>query len=408
MLTTLLDRLGSLVSRQFVVAYFIPVLVFALLNALLLGWRSEAFRAWAPAQFEGFKGLYAFPVLFGLSVIAYLLFSANVYLRQVLEGRRLLPDAILKTVAAGERDRHERLLREHEHARDQFYAVAEAKPQWREELSAASDKGHARPQDGAEYGENSPAPQKLAQLRAKYGRAEPILKTEVDEAVDALSRVLELIDRTAEREAARRLQSDHDYILELLDYAERSWDARRIAALNRLDMEFGQGEPRATRMGNVAASLEGYAQTRYRMNLDTFWNRMQPVLLTNEKFYGMLLDAKMQLDFLVVCCWLCIFTAVGWMMAMPWVPFSWPFFLTVSLLAPLLARFFYRLAVENYLVFADVVKSAVDLFRFQLLKSLRVPTPTGIRQERELWASLQDLSTFGKEGLEMSYQHDDK
>jgi hypothetical protein len=99
-------------------------------------------------------------------------------------------------------------------------------------------------------------------------------------------------------------------------------------------------------------------------------------------------------------------TAAGWLVAMPWLRFSWLFFLVVGFLAPLLARFFYQLAVENYLVFADVVKSSVDLFRFQLLKSLHVPLPSCVRQERALWASLQDLQTYGKEGLEISYQHD--
>ncbi len=93
-------------------------------------------------------------------------------------------------------------------------------------------------------------------------------------------------------------------------------------------------------------------------------------------------------------------------MALPWLHFSWPFFVVVAFAAPLGARFFYELAVENYLIFTDVVKSAVDLYRFKLLKSLHIPLPGGIRQERELWSALQDLATFGKEGLEISYEHD--
>jgi hypothetical protein len=104
---------------------------------------------------------------------------------------------------------------------------------------------------------------------------------------------------------------------------------------------------------------------------------------------------------------LCTFTAVGWIAALPWLRFSWAFLVTVAFAAPFAARFFYELAVENYLIFADVVKSAVDLFRFRLLKRLHIPPPSGLRQERELWSALQDLSTFGKEGLEISYQHDD-
>ncbi len=120
MITTFLDRLGTLVSRYFLVGYAVPVLVFAFLNALLLGWQSPGFRRWAPAQFEGFKGLYAVPVLVGLAVVAYLLQAVSVYLRQILEGRRLLPERWLARLAATERRRQECLVAEYERARDEF------------------------------------------------------------------------------------------------------------------------------------------------------------------------------------------------------------------------------------------------------------------------------------------------
>lgn len=406
MLTTFLDRLGSLVSRQFVVAYFVPALVFGLLNALLLGWQVKAFREWAPSQFEGFRGLYAVPVLIGLSVVAYLLFSVNVYLRQVLEGRRLVPDVLVKRFAAGERMRHDRIARTYEEARNEFYAILDARPDWRRKLIAAADAGHRQPQPGARYAEDNRAATDLAKLVRKSWQAQPISSADIQKAVASMKEVLVTIDRGAERPDAVRLARDYHEMLVLFDYAERTWDARRIAALNQLQTEFGLDDPRPTRMGNVAAALESYAQTRYRMNLDTFWNRMQPALQANEKFYGVLIDAKTQLDFLVTSCWLSMLTAAGWLCVIPWLRFSWTFYLTVALLAPALARLFYQLAVENYLVFSDIVKSAVDLFRFQLLKSLHLPLPTGIREEQALWALLQKLSTFGEEGLEISYQHD--
>jgi len=54
----------------------------------------------------------------------------------------------------------------------------------------------------------------------------------------------------------------------------------------------------------------------------------------------------------------------------------------------------------------DMTQPRADGFRFQLLKSLHLPLPTGIRQEQALWAALQALSTLGENGLEISYQHD--
>ena len=102
-------------------------------------------------------------------------------------------------------------------------------------------------------------------------------------------------------------------------------------------------------------------------------------------------DAKAQLDFLVVCCWLCMLTSAVWLVAMPWLHFSWPFYGIVCILGPVLARVFYLLSLENYIVMADLVKSAVDLFRFDLLKSLHMPQPNNIREERALWAALSEI-----------------
>jgi hypothetical protein len=405
-IATFLDRLGGLVSRLFVVGYFVPVLVFGVLNAVLLGWQVEAFREWAPGQFEGLKGLYAVPVLIGLAVLAYLIFSVNVFLRQTLEGRRLLPDRAKKMLERCERARYALMETTYRTASDEFYGVQEAKAAWWTRLTQASDTGHAKPRTDATYDQNSAAAGRVRALRHDRALAKPISKVELEAAVEDLCGVLAVIDRGAAHPAAGRLARDYDELLEILDDAAQAWDARRIAALHQLEMQFGLGQPRPTRMGNVAAALESYAQTRYRMNLDTVWNRMQPLLQGDEKFYGQLVESKSQLDFLVVSCWLSMLTGAAWLVAMPWLRFSWPFFLVVGLLPPLLARAFYQLAVENYLVFADVVKSSVDLFRFQLLQSLRVPLPSGVRQERALWASLQDLQTYGKEGLEISYQHD--
>lgn len=402
MVTTFLDRLGGLVSRQFVVAYFVPVLVFSFLNALLLGWQVEAFRRWLPVQFEGFKGFYAVPVMIGLAVIAYLLFSINVYLRQVLEGARLLPDPVLRALKAREQARHDALMAEYRKNRDEFYAVSGAGLKWRQQLVTAGDAGNKTPVSGAVYGDTEMEEVKLVDILIQRGRGEPIPSSALEAAVTALSKFLAKVDRGSNA----RLNADYLEMQDLIPYAERAWDARRLASLSMLDTRFSVQEVRPTRMGNVAAALDNYAHTRYRMHLETFWNRMQPVLQGNEKFYGMLVEAKTQLDFLVLSCWLCIFTAMAWLVAMPWLQFSWAFYLTVALLAPALARLFYEIAVENYLTFADIVKSAVDLFRFDLLKRLHVASPTSLRHERTLWSSLQDVSTFGKEGSEISYQHD--
>ena len=405
MLTTMLDRLGTLLSRQFIVSYFVPVLVFAFLNALLLAWQVSAFRVWAPAQFEGLKGFYALPVLIGFAVVAYFISSVSVYLRQVLEGRRLLPDVLLKEWVQQQHALRESMSSRLKNARDRSYELQRQKPHWRARLVNAGDQGLAAPRGADSYDESNAAAREIAELEKRRTKVEAVSKEDIETAVTALESVLEVMDRGAGTADARRLYEDYLKLLEILDYAEEVANIERSAAMNDVERSFSVDELRATRMGNVAAALDSYGETRYRMNLAVYWSRMQLIIQDKKEIYGALVDAKCQLDFLVVCCWLCILTSAGWLVGMQWLPFSWLLYLLVLIVVPIGARFFYLLAVENYAVMADLIKSTVDLFRFQLLRNLHVPQPGGIRQERALWAALGDL-TSGKEGLEISYQHD--
>jgi hypothetical protein len=158
-------------------------------------------------------------------------------------------------------------------------------------------------------------------------------------------------------------------------------------------------------MGNVGAALDSYGASRYGMNLAFFWSRMQLLIQEKKDVYASLLDAKCQLDFLVVSCWLSMLTGAVWLIVMQWLPFSWLMYFIVLVVAPLIARFLYLLAVENYFVMADLIRSIVDLFRFQLLKSLGIVRPNSIREERAVWLALGDLAS-GKSGLELSYARD--
>ena len=402
MLSTLLDRLGGLLSRQFVISYFVPALLFAFLNAMMLGWQSPNFRAWAPAQFEGFKGFYVLPVLFAIAVAAYLLLSVNVHLRQILEGRRLLPQWLTEDWVRNEAERRNAILARFQKARNDFYRVKEQSPRWREELVKASDAGHVAPLSNKRYGPDAKAAKLVAELWRKRAHAEPVTAEAVASAVAELATVLRNLDRGGQDDRSRQLNNDYDQILQIFDYAVEVSDGERATALNLLQTYFGTAKPLPTRMGNIAEALDSYTQIRYRMNLAIYWNRMQHVLQANEKHYGALLDAKAQLDFLVVCCWLCILTSVLWLVAMPWLRFSWLFYAIVCIIGPLLARGFYLLSLENYIVMADLVKSAVDLFRFDLLKSLHIPQPNNIREERALWAAMSEID---QDALEISYSH---
>lgn len=401
MLTTMLDRLGSLLSRQFIISYYVPVLVFAFLNAMLLAWQIPAFRAWAPAQFEGLKGFYALPVLICLAVIAYLMFSVNVYLRHVLEGRRLPSKEIVVDWSRLQAERRGRMMNRYRAARNAFFTLQAEKAGWRQRLIDAADAGHAT-KVLAVYPAGGTT-RLSAGLANRRDNLELLPVADIQNEITALEAILRAMDAKGPHADAQHLRSDYREMLAIFDDAEAAWGIERNIALHDLHANFGTEQPLPTRMGNIAAALDSYADTRYRMNLAIFWSRMQPLLQADKEFYGSLIDAKCQLDFLVMCCWLCVLTTILWLFAMPWFQFSWPLFPIVFAVVPLLARAFYVLAVENYAVMTEIIKSGVDLFRFRLLKTLHVPLPSGLRQERVLWTA---LSALAEEGLEISYQHE--
>jgi hypothetical protein len=152
-------------------------------------------------------------------------------------------------------------------------------------------------------------------------------------------------------------------------------------------------------MGNIAESVRGYARSRYAMNLDPFWSRLQKILIDDDKFYSMLVDAKTQLDFMISLFWVTVsFTSI-WTIELLVLRRSVRLFLLVVIGGPILSILWYRIALQNYRAFADICRTSVDLYRFQLLDLLHVKRPLGSRQERKIWAEVNRVIGYGEEQL---------
>jgi hypothetical protein len=414
MLSNLLDKLGALLSKYFVIGSFIPVLIFAFLNGALLYWNASWFRGWAESQlFDAKVGFVMGVMLIGLAVTAYVFSSVSVFLREVLEGkhfRPLLPKALFENPQRKKRDG---LLTERERAREEAATISDSRPKWRQTLSNASREGADTHTGTMTYdGKTGPAVEALNKVRNMYKQSKAIPHVDLEETVELLADALKTNDKRVKygRGQSAKLTLDEDQLelLILIDNAEDTWAAREVQAFNEKEFQFGMGEIAPTAMGNIAQSMQSYTYSRYHLNLETFWSRLQLVLQSNKDFYANLLDTKTQLDFLVACYWLSGLTTVLWIALLLWGGHSiWPF-LVVSVVGPLLSMSFYRLAVKNYLVFADIVRTGVDLYRFGLLQSLHVVLPHSIRDERATWQALERLSSYGQEEYELSYQHSDK
>ena len=126
-------------------------------------------------------------------------------------------------------------------------------------------------------------------------------------------------------------------------------------------------------MGNLAGTLRSYAQSRYGMPLDILWTRFQRALQEDEKLNSSLQDAKVQLDFLVSLAWVAGVFILFWSVVLAFWSQSLVAFLALLVVGPFLVYLLYRLACQAYLTFSEVMRSAVDLHRLDLLTALRMP-----------------------------------
>jgi hypothetical protein len=402
MLTTVLERLTSLASKHFIVAAFIPVLVFAFLNGVILYLEFAPFRAWAGGQISGGARVFdAAAVLIGIAIVAHVLWSVNAFLRQMLEGQYIREDSALGTRLRGaQRQRFTALRSEFSEAARSASQVRARTPKWTEELVAAATTGQGAGKNDYDPAA-SPAGAALNELRDLRLHAQPISVEKLENAVTAFKAVLAQND--IRQPQPNPLSADRTDLLTLFDYAAHEWIAREVARANELQARFGGSVVAPTAFGNVAASMQSYTLSRYSLNLTTFWSRLQAVIQKHEDFYGTLQDAKVQLDFLVASVYLAAGTTAVWLVVLPIWGDSVPVFVAVALLGPLTVRLCYRAAVENHVAFADIVRTSVDLYRFELLQALHLSIPETLRQERALWANLRLATSFGQPWVDVRY-----
>jgi hypothetical protein len=157
-----------------------------------------------------------------------------------------------------------------------------------------------------------------------------------------------------------------------------------------------------TAMGNIGSTMRSYAISRYSLDLDIFWSRLQNCVQSDKDYFGVLQDVKVQLDFLVASIWL---TGA---FALTWTPIMFYRGTRVEFLAVgatgFLTLFLYSLGCDTYLLFADLMRGGVDLFRFKLAGSLHLPLPGGTEEERLFWTRLGNIIGYARDERS-SYRH---
>ena len=208
---------------------------------------------------------------------------------------------------------------------------------------------------------------------------------------------------------------------------------RRYALISYYDSNFPPSNYLLpTRFGNILRAAEVYPH-RYGIDAVTVWGRLAHSM--PDAGMEKIDQANNQCLFLLNCCILTVlFSALSFLVAgyqalitlfsgaglpdlLYFIPIDKPIliyqqrviiYILLSVLAALLARFFYEASLLNVGLYGSMVRSAFDLYRFGLFEALHLPLPENSADEKVEWKKISEFFTgtwYSKNPPEFEYQH---
>jgi hypothetical protein len=412
MLGTLLDKLGTLLPKNFIIANFFPVLLFASSHAVVLWLISGPFREWCQRFYlldAGKQTLFGLPLLLSVALTAYIFSTLSLFLREILEGK-YLPSSLRTSLTATQQEKIDATESDLKMYRLRRRKLKRQKGVWIKRMREARAEGN-KLDTACTYSTTDLPSKTIRELIRKRARQIWVNAEDLGQAVDLLEQELKKcpVDKRDSHlkdiDNKKLLGADQDALYKIIGYTDRDTENEYIAKFNEREFNYSTYKLAPTTMGNIAESVRGYAMSRYAINLDPFWSRLQKILQNDEKFYASLLDAKTQLDFLISLFWLTvIFTAI-WLPVLFYLRRSVFLFLVIGIGGPVLSMLWYKIALQNYRAFADILRTSVDLYRLDLLSALHIRLPAGNEHERRIWEELNQIIGYGDDALKVSYQH---
>ncbi len=420
-LDTLIDRLQGLFGRGYLLAGFFPVLILTALCALVAGRlfpSTQGFFARVSEKEASLDQLLSWlGLLLILALAGFIFWSLNTWLRELLEGR-YLPSPIRRWLEARQQEARLALEERLDQLRPDLsryrrvagMTLVEAirekdskagKRQWANLLAAAETAARERTETRAFEVAPEVVREHKRLLRMRR-RQQVIPFRSARRLFEALLAELE----SAPADGLPELVKMRRQFLRLARYAtvkvESEYARLWCEKFWRFPSESAALGP--TGLANMAELFRHYTSTRYGMEVDVFWPRLQKIVAGDKDFLPLLGEAKTKLDFAVAMTWTSGLFALGWSIVIPLYSESFLLFPLVITPAIVATALFYLVAFRAYRAFGEVLRSAVDLFRFQLLEALHLKLPPRVEDERALWQELsrQALLT-GSENLE--FQH---
>jgi hypothetical protein len=407
-LGTVLDRLSGLFSKYFLIGSYFPVLITGAACFFMACAISPVPRA-AFDQDVWQKGLLGVAALAGAGMFAFLLSTLNVLLRTRLEDPPL-PQGLRDQFLKNEGEKRQTIVAKLRGLTQDLRDLRRGREQWMARVGAAREEGITTPLAGAYR-----VPPEIVNLFESRRKRELIKASQIEAAVMALctafknhpaeTRTAGQIELTA---AGEDLDDKANELRELIEEAINHTGLEASKAENILQIDFGTDDLAPTRLGNIALSVQSYFISRYEMNFNFFWTRIQKQMQAEDKFYPVVQAAKAQLDFHVAMFWLsCLFSVVWTVIVALW-GYSPLLLVFTAVIVPLLVtRVFYELAVQSYRSYADLLRTTLDLYHFSFLDSLHIALPPSLNDEREVWRALNQVLMSG-DYRDLPYKHPSK
>lgn len=161
-----------------------------------------------------------------------------------------------------------------------------------------------------------------------------------------------------------------------------------------------------TRFGNYYALAEEYSDLRYRADAVLFWTRLSELMQDEAPEHSQrLMQQKTTLDFTLNLTFLCVLLViegcstllglyfydqpVNW-----WV--HWPLFALVGIAIPLTVLLYYS-SVGAVYVLGELIKNSFDDYRHLILTSFGLKLPDTLREEQIIWIRLAAFIRRGDE-----------
>lgn len=392
-LNDVINTFKSFFSRAFWFGNFLPVAVFAALHGVIAWWVVPGVNLETLFSNTASKAIF-FPAGFAtLVVLAYAATPLIPVMRGLLDGS-LLPEVL-----------HNALRREHlvlarstrrkvNAAFELFTTVADLNFTKSREIWKARKDGIAAgtiiDRQAIEF-----AITMVDTLESRYDRGRPPAVKELRDAVEAMIAALRV--NNIDLPEASGLGSAQERLMQILNDAEA--DAQlRWQTLQARYRHISFDRPQTTRMADTRYRVESYCANAYGVDFNYIWPRLQMVLPQQGaqgdvgSFNDHLAAARAQIDFAILSLTLSLTVPLFWLPYLASTAQDPALFAFVGAITPLLVGFFYYIALESQVAFGDVMKGAIDTYRFSLLgNNLRQHLPQTLSEERQLWARLQDI-----------------